>query len=79
MGDDLKTKGFLDIPIDFSLDLFAEITKLKKEKNAIILAHYYQDADIQEDFAARPAGVRLDVGLAILGRSDAARRGAGQR
>ena len=31
MGDDLKTKGFLDIPIDFSLDLFAEIIKLKKD------------------------------------------------
>lgn len=35
-------------PIDPSLDLFDAIDALKRERNAIILAHYYQEADIQD-------------------------------
>lgn len=42
------SKGYVQEKIDPALDLFEEISHLKKTNNAIILAHYYQDADIQD-------------------------------
>lgn len=46
--EDLVQYGYLNIPVNKEIDLVAEINRLKSEKNAIILAHYYQEGDIQD-------------------------------
>lgn len=44
----LFLKGFLDVKIPNNVNLIKEINILKKEKKAIILAHYYQSPEIQD-------------------------------
>src|SRR5438876_4353960 len=46
-------------PVDPVLDLEAEIARLRLERNAVILAHYYQDSEIQDlaDFVGDSLGL----------------------
>lgn len=45
---ELDLHGYLDLEVDPTIDLVAAIEELKREKNAVILAHYYQESEIQE-------------------------------
>lgn len=47
-NNELLKKGYLDVEIDPVINLKHEILRLKEAKKAVILAHYYQNGDIQD-------------------------------
>ena len=48
MNNDWKEKGYIDEPVDESVDLKKEIRRLCEEKDAVVLAHYYTVGEVQE-------------------------------
>ncbi len=66
-------KGYVNVPIDSSLDLKKEIESLKKEKGAVILVHYYQKGEIQDiadyigdSLALAQIAARIDAPIIIM-------------
>jgi len=59
----LEEKGFIEENISPGLRLVDEINRLKKEKNAVILSHYYVDSDLQDiaDFVGDSLGLAQEA------------------
>jgi quinolinate synthase len=57
--DEIQRIGYVNAPVADNIDLVAEINRLRREKNAVILAHYYVDGAIQDiaDFVGDSLGL----------------------
>ncbi len=52
-------KGFIDLNVDNSINIVDEINRIRRKKNVVILAHFYQDGEIQDiaDFVGDSLGL----------------------
>ncbi len=59
----IRNHGYLKLPVDPTMNLEKEINRLKREKNAIILGHFYITPDLQEisDFIGDSLGLSQKV------------------
>jgi quinolinate synthase len=46
--DSIPVKGYVDEPLDPSIRLVSEINRMRREKNAVILSHYYVEPELQD-------------------------------
>ena len=56
---EIEKKGFIDLGVDKTINIVDEINRMRREKNAVILAHFYQEGEIQDiaDFVGDSLGL----------------------
>jgi quinolinate synthase len=57
--DEIGKKGFIDLDVDKSINIVEEIKLMRQQKNAVILAHFYQESEVQDiaDFVGDSLGL----------------------
>ena len=56
---EIEKKGFIDLDVEKSIDIVEEIKQMREQKNAVILAHFYQEGEVQDiaDFVGDSLGL----------------------
>jgi len=56
---EMENLGYIDLDVDKSINIVDEINRMRKEKNVVILAHFYQEGDVQDiaDFVGDSLGL----------------------